>query len=183
MSEPEVVTKDVSGSNYNIVKGKKKAKDTTRYSSFHVTVSSNKKPSTNEESYALADNMREQVGSLFNEEENLRGLITFLDGSTYDDGKIQKIETTFSIELGRDPRGGRIHSHAVIHIIHHSKIRLNQAFIRQYFIQHMDVSDVHIDIEVIKTDRRLLDYIAKDAAAEPVPFDQSQSISNSSGEP
>jgi hypothetical protein len=173
MSEPEITTKDASGQDYNIVKNKKKKKNLTKYSSFHVTVSSNQKPGTNEESHALAGQMRQLVGELYNDEDNLRGLIEFLDGNNYDSGLIDKIDTTFSVELGRDPRGGRIHSHAIMHIVHHSKIRLNVDFIRQYFIQQMDLTDVHINIDVIKTDRKLVDYIGKDSTGEPVQFESS----------
>lgn len=166
MSGPDITTTDVTGPDFKI----NRKKNLFHYSSFHITISSNQKPTTNDQAFALRDSMREALSHLYNDEENVAKLLKFLDGSNWESNKdkIESIETKFSVERGHDDRGARIHSHAIMHIKHRTKLHIKIAFIRKFMKEHMNLENVYINVQYVDTARRLEDYVAKEGLDEGV---------------
>lgn len=93
----------------------------------------------------------------------LAKIITFLkEGDSYNSDTIESVDGTFAVEVGHDPRGSRVHAHALLKIAHYSKIRLNYAMIRRLLCKWLGLTTIHLHVRTAGAEAQLLDYISKD---------------------
>lgn len=145
------------------------AKDVPKHSGFLITVNTQIKPTSSEEARALADVLEESMKEAF-DEDNIQDIVEFIDEASthgWSTKYIESVHGEFTVELGKDPKGSRIHAHATIHIDHYSKIRINQATLREfltdYLSDHSDlpIKKIHLNIRHISEDSNLQRYLRK----------------------
>ena len=105
-----------------------KEKQVSRRSKFLLTISTNFKPKTTAQSTTIASGLRNSLRQLLLR-ENIPNLISCLEGSCSD---IESIDAEFNVELGKDPRGKRIHSHVILDVVHNCKVKLDLDFVRDF---------------------------------------------------
>jgi hypothetical protein len=131
-----------------------------KYSTFHITINTNKKPDDDDEADAIGDELRKANKAIFNE-DNFPRIVKFLNNDTYDDGLIVSVDVKFSIEVGKSEMGGRVHTHIKAEIKHYSKIHVNLPNLRAIVTEELGYNP-YIHVKVVKTSMSLEEYIAKD---------------------
>jgi hypothetical protein len=94
--------------------------------------------------------------------QNIPSLITCLEGSCSD---IESIDAEFNVELGKDPRGKRIHSHIILDVKHNCKVTLDLGHVRSFIPAAMDdvrINSVYVNVRMIATDVDAHNYLRKD---------------------
>ena len=112
------------------------------YSNFLVTINTNYRPRTDAEANEIA-HVLWQVADEFFQLEPILDACTFPSG-----GGVQLIDKVsvadWSIELGTDKRGQRVHSHALIKLVHHTVLRLSVPVIKAFFSERLMALDGRI---------------------------------------
>lgn len=93
-----------------------------KYSNFLVTMNTNVRMSQTQ-AEALAPKLYDMADVLFNQEDNFKRYIRYLDKQG-DWTLIDKIKTTAKVEIGQGAKGSRLHLHCGIKVKHYSKIHL-----------------------------------------------------------
>ncbi len=141
-------------------KGEKK-----QFSDFFITINTNYRPKTNEESFSMGAKLRTVVQKLFQDPEALRSV---LDERT-DFDRIENVDSNFSIEIGRDPRGRRVHTHIQATITHTTKVFFDKAAVKAFVMANIDDARVKGVLVGIRGQRNAnltrKQYLAKDAKA------------------
>jgi hypothetical protein len=161
-------------------------------SSWLITVSTNKRPSSNAESERLADALAGASEDVLNDPEPY---LKFIAPGSYDT-HVVSVDSTYSVELGPEGKyghrknrrditmeggttrpassrgvGGRIHSHILLEIKHRTKLRLDytrNGALRQGFVMGLrergvDVDHIYLDVKVVSSKYNLLRYLGKDS--------------------
>jgi hypothetical protein len=164
MSLPELSVQD-DGINIEHSSSEKTEQQKTKYSNFLITVSTNKKPGSNEESYGLGKKLSEAMKVLCTN-DNLQNIIEFNDAShEFTNEYIKSISAEYAVELGRGKQGGRIHTHCVLKVVHVSSIRLNKSEISDILLETMDdpnIQSLYVNIKIIHTTANAEEYLKKD---------------------
>jgi len=142
------------------------------HSLFFITISTNLRPTTNEESHAIKDRLDIGIRNMLSP-ENFAGCIVFLTpGESVEDKLIKNVRAEFSIELGRKIKGGRIHAHILIDIDHYAHvvdkrggIRLSREKINAAVREGGGFRSLYCNIKAAYGTKYLLDYIKKDQDA------------------
>lgn len=122
-------------------------------SNFFVTMNTNIHPQSEIEARELSQQLGKGLKRMFKDHEAWKMIIKFLiPGHSYTDEYVQLIKTKYSVERGSDPRGGRIHAHAWIHVRHTSKIHLSVEGLRKALKIHTGLDVPYINIRMIRTD-------------------------------
>jgi hypothetical protein len=145
----------------------KNAQQSVKYSGFHITVSTNKRPKTNEESHALGGRLNEAIATTCTH-TGLTQFISFLkEGHTYK-SNIKDIDVQYAIELGTQKAGGRIHSHIVLKVTHTSMIRINIPVLKQLLLTAINkpgvepvITSLYVNVGMIRSDKNLEEYLLK----------------------
>lgn len=90
------------------------------YTDYFLTISTNVKPTSEEDAQHLAELLDEVIDELFSKPEDL---IVFID-EPVDYTKIVSFKYEGMTEVGKNKKGGRIHWHGKIMFKHHTKIRV-----------------------------------------------------------
>ena len=137
-----------------------------RNSNFFITISTNVKPRTAQEGSAIGSLLEQGTDRMFSEDV-LPAFFRFLppfEKDTYQ-ANLKEIDVDKRVEIGSRPRGGRVHSHALMEVVHDSKIHLNYDAMRQWLrenVRHPRITGWHLDVQTIRGNRRaILDYIRK----------------------
>lgn len=141
----------------------------SRQSKFLMTVSTNFRPRTTEQSKEVASHLRGAFNSLF-ERNSMARSIRFNSGSLDD---IENIDAEFSVELGRQANGKRIHGHAIITINHNANIHLNIPEIKGIMLDNIPdhrVKNLYINVRLLPSDFDARAYIRK-MGYNPSQFD------------
>lgn len=138
----------------------------TKHSGFLITMNTNYLPKSELDGGEVAERLRSTVRSMLSN-EGLEQIVEFLvPGHEFDGETIKNVEGRFVVEKGRQPKGGRIHSHASLNITHTSKIRLSRPAIQEYlkrgFIDMPQVKNFYVNIRAIGHDKRVEDYLTKE---------------------
>lgn len=143
---------------------RKKSQD--KHSGFFITINTNYRPKAEGDAEEVAERLRKVVGAML-DNAGLERVVEFMvPGHTFSGSTILNVDGEFIIERGRHPKGGRIHSHASLHIKHRSKIRLNipamKEFLMEGFSDYPAVKSVYVNIKAIGSDRLIKDYLRKE---------------------
>lgn len=130
-------------------------------SNFLLTINTNVRPDDNADSRQLADKLADAIKTLFTK-ENVDSALKYLDGDLMD---IKTVYVKFATEIGKNKKGGRIHTHAKIEIDHNAKIQLNSAGIQAFIAKEMDdprVQHPYVNIKYFRNKNNIDKYIEKD---------------------
>lgn len=155
---------------------RKKAKlGDKRHSGFFITINTNYLPADASDAQECAEKLREAVKAMLTEEENLKKIVYFLpsaaaEGHTWSGDTILDVSSQFVVERGRNPKGGRIHAHATLHIDHKSLIRINIPAIKEVIMPYFDgctacnVKNLYINVRMIGSNADIRNYLTKESA-------------------
>ena len=104
-----------------------------RHSRYLITVNTNKRPGVNA-IYAnlLAEALRDSAERFAT--DGIEQCIEFnMLGDTWSSLFIESVDFKYVVEVGRHPKGGRVHLHALLDIFHHSNLSLNKQKTRDFF--------------------------------------------------
>lgn len=153
---------------------KKKRGDPVRHSGFFITINTNYRPKAAGDASSCAETLRAGLREMYSN-DGLARIVDFLP--PYDSGvhhwdpdTILKVTGEFVVERGTTRKGGRIHSHATLHIDHQSKIRLNIAEMKDIILAHFEghdcgVKTLYVHIDMITNN--LAFYLRKDLKQAP----------------
>jgi hypothetical protein len=161
----------VRGTYYSVPKAKTKRGTNPggwKYSNFFVTIQTNYKPKGQYDFHKVHDAFK----NLLKEEvfdASLDKFIVFHKsgiGDSYDTDTFAEPISETNIELGKNRRGGRLHSHSILTLHHKSNIQLDGNAIRDFVNLHMAPYGVKGSFVVVKyipaTMHYLLEYVRKD---------------------
>lgn len=94
-----------------------------RYTDFHVTLNTNIKPRTQQDSLRLQFELRGAIRETLQDDEYMARLLG-LQQDDYDDNVIRINIGQIGTERGEHPKGGRVHAHFVIEVTHRTTIDL-----------------------------------------------------------
>jgi ribosomal protein S16 len=143
---------------------------TLKHSGFFVTVNTNKKPRTQLELDSITQALREGIADLCSDDGFKQVIYFLIAGHTFEK-HIVNIKVEYAIEIGTSPRGGRIHAHLYIQVVHKSKIRLDKKKIEEILLKYLrkyGINSLYINIRVIGKDKSIKDYIRKQAKNKPL---------------
>lgn len=138
------------------------------YSTWLVTVNTNKAPQGNTPAEVRADAKRlaakveRLTAALWSAESMAAGAVKFLiKGHSFTTDYILKAEAEYAVEIGEVLQ--RIHSHSLVSIEHRSKIHLDYEYIRRFFIENSDgeFTNIHLDVKFVPGRQNALQYLRK----------------------
>lgn len=136
-----------------------------KHSGFLITVNTNFRPRSNDESWAMGYRLENAMRSMLTH-QGLSKIITFQgEGHSYSDRYVKDVKAQFAVEVGHQAKGTRIHSHTLLHIAHMSHIRLSIPAIKQHVISSINdprIKSVYVNIRMVRNDRNLEEYLKKD---------------------
>ena len=133
------------------------------YSKFLVTLNSNIRPTTDEEEMYLRKIMRRMIDNNFEGDKIFKN-IRILEPAKKDIPKDQLlvyINVTFSTEVGKDVKGGRLHAHVIVDTKHTTKIHIKADRLRDELETYFGRRG-HVDIKYFPSAEILEAYISKD---------------------
>ena len=147
----------------------KNSEDRQKISSgFFVTINTNQSPTTKEEAISMARELEEATKEIFENLDNyVDGELLTYNGDdkffgTFDESDIEDINVHTAVELGENARGGRIHSHTLIQIIHWTNIQINCEWIKQKIAEMLGLYNVYCNVKFVPGSRdSVLLYIDK----------------------
>ncbi|MBU0706665.1 hypothetical protein KJ807_05635 [Patescibacteria group bacterium] len=101
----------------------------TNFSSFMITGSTNFKPTTTEEAQEAGEILNLALSKVF-VQERLPEFIKDREGAPWDGKHIFEVSVVYAAELGKKPKGMRIHFHADVEIEHRVKLYIERSFLR-----------------------------------------------------
>ena len=133
----------------------------TRQSRFLVTINTNLRPRSNEEAARAAEDFKQALERVLPTAAQTGDLFVFLEG-----GPADLVETTirYNLEVGKERRGGRLHSHALVFVKHHAKIRYDAQFTAHAVAQAMAdpaVTKCYVNVALLPTDVAAENYLLK----------------------
>lgn len=132
-----------------------------KHSDFLITVNTNYRPHTNEESYAMGTKLSHAIKQLLTHDH--LPMIIDTNGSSYEE-VMKSVNAEFGVEIGKKPQGRRIHAHCIIKIDHTGHIRLNIPEIKHLVKEFIDdplVKGVYVNVKSVSSVRNIEDYIKK----------------------
>lgn len=136
-----------------------------RSSNYHITISTNVRPTTQAQTNELIDALSRACESVFGTDENLSRIVHFNKPNHYwDDKYIQSVDMRHAPEVGgKPPTGGRVHTHVVLKIKHTSNITITHSvpLIRKLFFDTglfdpLGVKNLYIKIQLIRNEQDAL---------------------------
>jgi hypothetical protein len=135
------------------------------HSGFLLTINTNYKPKDEVDAEQCGEKLREVLGSML-DETNLKEIISWqVEGEGWE--KVDDVTGEFIVERGRHAKGGRIHSHVILHFDHRTKIRLDIPKIKEHITKGFEgsewtISNPYVNIRIIGSDRNIQDYLRKE---------------------
>lgn len=102
-------------------KKKGEGKTLQRNTNLFITINTNILPRTQDEAEAVGAELHKTVSDMFN--VHIEKILKVHPDSP-PLGDMDTVDVNFSIERGKKRRGGRIHAHALVKIVHHTKISM-----------------------------------------------------------
>ena len=137
------------------------ARQVGRRSRFHVTVNTNRRPTTTAESEAIGADLRQALNRTLPSSARTGDLFTFREGGP---GDIQRVDIKFSVEVGHSTRGGRVHAHAIVDVRHNALIHIDTLFLADVTAGAMAdplVRRCYVNVRSLATDDDVERYLLK----------------------
>lgn len=98
----------------------------TFYSRWHLLVNSNVRGTDGDVDKAnrIANILKDSIKCVFNDHaQNV--FFSKVPGDKFESPTIESVKIKMAAEIGEDPRGGRIHVHCIIDVVHHTILQIN----------------------------------------------------------
>lgn len=139
-----------------------------RYTDIFVTVNTQRKPHSESEENAIYEELENLIENVMFTEVEIKKILPMDDREAID----EVLMSNLSLETGKKPRGGRVHAHFILNIVHRTNFRLaiaNQTF-KIWFDDHFSwfTGSNGCNVKVIlMTSSKIKNYIAKSGKAPP----------------
>lgn len=143
----------------------------TKYSNYLLTINTNIRPVSDEHAQALAAKLRELGQKFFTLNTILDMVDVYGQGTSHDD--ISRVEVvSWSIELGTNTRGQRMHLHAFLKFQHSTVIKINPGSVKEWWFDHLKddtpCKNVYVNIRWLPaTDEMARAYVEKGRGVLP----------------
>jgi len=144
------------------------------YSKFHVMWSSNVRPVTSQEGMELVEEMDHVFNQVMNERpadffkfSSLGKKGTFkVDPEVWNSQNIRRYKIRFVIEKGSHPKGGRIHLHALVFVVHYTYLQIESSVLKELLCKRLEdqnslVKGCYLKIQWVPATEALENYIGK----------------------
>eukprot|EP01132_Coremiostelium_polycephalum_P009341 gene9341-11457_t len=142
-----------------------------KYSCFHLTINTQYQPKTDGEASEVGEKLASAMDLLFNNESYSKNLFKIIQPREDGLDRINDVKIEYSIEIGKNPKGGRVHSHSIIDTEHNTKINLDVDYIRSTLPSLMNDSRVssnfYVNVKAVLSKKNLEEYIRKDQQPQP----------------
>jgi hypothetical protein len=143
-------------------------KGAVRYTDIFVTVNTNKKPHSEAEESALYDELQHLIEDVMFTDYEIKKILPMDNPNAI----YEVIMSNLALETGQKPRGGRVHAHFILNIVHGTNFvlkRANRQF-KEWFDNHF--SWYHGTngcncLVILLTSSKVKNYIAKTGKAPP----------------
>jgi hypothetical protein len=140
----------------------------TYYSQFHVLVSSNVRTNDLATANGVADCLKTGFAKAFRDRPT--EVFRFQNGGSWTSDFIDGMNIKYAAEIGHDPKGGRVHIHALVNVTHHTNIQIDykqiQIILRQYCMDDPNIKNIFVRVKWIPTSKPLEDYIGKNPLSQ-----------------
>jgi len=171
MSRPRIRTRRVTGE-----------KNVDKYSNFFITINTNKRPASNT---LFRDKLIQQLNALSQyltgTEEGVRAIIKYVikgktrsgiafpeDTSKSFPANIIDVDSKYQVEVGKHARGGRVHVHILMRVVHRDLIQIRREAIVALTKHFVPVTatggNPHVHIKVIPGVDDVVKYLTKDTS-------------------
>lgn len=139
-----------------------------RYTDIFVTVSTNRKPYSKAEEDALYTELQHLIEDVMFTDVEIVKILPMDDPTAI----YEVIMSNLSLETGKKPRGGRVHAHFILNIVHGTNFQLRRAnkSFKQWFDNHIswyNGSNGTNCLVILLTSSKVKNYIAKTGKAPP----------------
>ena len=126
-----------------------------RYSNYLLTVNTQLRPKSNDDSYAAGQELSRNITEMLGDMES----VLRISGGTFDEETFPSISAKFAVELG--PKAQRVHAHIFIEVAHRAdNVQIDVQYVRA-FMNGRYGKRLHIDARGVRTGKALEDYIGK----------------------
>lgn len=139
-----------------------------KYSGFLITLSTNYKPKTTEESQAMGARLNSSIAAVFATHAMIATFIKFLTAGHSYARNIKSVDMVYAIELGKGAKGGRIHAHIILKIKHNSMIRVDIPAFKEAMLAVLNengatpqLTSLYVNVRIIRSDQNLEEYLLK----------------------
>lgn len=165
MSLPSAAVSSVRTTSLSVGRGAR-AKQTTRSSTFFITLNTNYAPTTDEEAERMGSDLENAIEQLTQDDEIMRKMIIFRNGAPREFSKIKSINVQFAAEIGSVR--GMLHAHVLVEIVHevsgpgiHLSIPTWKRGIRKYATNPRIGKIPFVNVKASAGRHALINYIAK----------------------
>jgi hypothetical protein len=141
----------------------------TYYSRWHITFSSNQRGENSLESQCLGNDLRQALVKTFKRDGD-KVYKFLLPGHSYTREFIKKVTITYVVEKGSDPKGGRVHIHAILEVQHYSMIQIDIKKARELLRENLTTECVsegfYFRVQWVPASQPLENYLRKDPLAD-----------------
>jgi hypothetical protein len=138
--------------------------DKNRHSDYHITVSTNYKPTSPNETNELIEALANATEDVFGTDKNLARIVHFNNPRHYWDEKyIQDVDMKHAPEIGAMPKGSRVHTHIVLRIKHTSNISIQNAapiikklYFESGYLDPFPIANLYVNIKLLRNDKEAL---------------------------
>jgi hypothetical protein len=165
MTSTEGIPLEIEDVKVDPTKGKEKARK-PHFSNWHLVVNSNKVPRGTDDANRIAQIMKDAIADTFR--NHILEVFYVRPPATEELNRetIEKIKIQQAAEVGHDPRGGRVHVHALIKVVHFTLLQINRKNLRSlicgYMSQHGISDNCYIDLKWVPSEKPLELYLRKD---------------------
>jgi len=159
MEEPEIPFEECE------VTGIKPPSQKIMYSRWHITLNSNQKGENLLEDNCLASDLKQALVTTFKKrgDEVYKFLIP---GHSYTREYIKSVKLTYVAEVGGDPKGGRVHLHAILEVQHYTMIQIDTGKAREILRENLKDECVkegfYFRVQWVPASQPLENYLRKD---------------------
>lgn len=139
-----------------------------RYTDIFVTINTNRKPHSQTEEGQIYDELEHLIEDVMFTDMEIKKILPMDNPEAID----EVIMSNLSLETGKKPRGGRVHAHFILNIVHRTHFELRRAnrTFKEWFDNHFSwyhgSNGCNAFVTLLKTSK-LKNYIAKTGKAPP----------------
>lgn len=142
----------------------------SRYTDIFVTVNTNRKPKSEAEENMIYDHLEGLINDVMMTEQGLKEILPMANPEAIHEVTMPNL----SLETGKKPRGGRVHAHFILNIVHGTLFQLKRA--NSSFKAWFDSKLMAMDpggyngcnaMVILLTTSKLKNYIAKTGKSPP----------------
>lgn len=147
----------------------------TFFSIWHVIISSNVKTKDLETAYDISQDLKQSFIHTFRDKSQ-EVFDVKRPGDQFDSHTVEKIKLRYAPEIGEDPKGGRVHLHALVEVEHHTILQVNRKkaneLIRESLRENPWIVNPWVDIKWVPASYKNMEhYLGKNPLTRQADFE------------